>query len=366
MNIERLRLYDFRNFAQLDQAFFKGVNVLYGDNAQGKTNLLEAVYFLCNIRPARASREQELIRHERPLAFLKGVFNTRTGAVEREVTVSRENKKAVKEDGQMKHRWSELSGEIGAVFFSPEDLNLVKGEPQGRRRFLDLILYQMRPGRFKYLQGYYRVLSHRNSLLKSIKKNPSLASALAPWDEQLAELGAQLVKERLWVLDKISAMSCEFFKKFSNNTADLRLEYIDTVKYRSLETLKDDFYDLLTINRQRDIQRSFTTAGPHRDDVRFLINGYDARAFGSQGQQRLIVLCLKFAERQVFFMERGEYPIMLLDDVMSELDFFRRRQLLEPDGCQVFVTATDLNILPGEILDKSAIYRVESGQIEVK
>jgi DNA replication and repair protein RecF len=161
-------------------------------------------------------------------------------------------------------------------------------------------------------------------------------------------------------------MSCEFFKKFSNNTADLRLEYIDTVKYRSLETLKDDFYDLLTINRQRDIQRSFTTAGPHRDDVRFLINGYDARAFGSQGQQRLIVLCLKFAERQVFFMERGEYPIMLLDDVMSELDFFRRRQLLEPDGCQVFVTATDLNILPGEILEKSAIYRVESGQIEVK
>ncbi|HHY05086.1 MAG TPA: DNA replication/repair protein RecF [Thermoanaerobacterales bacterium] len=363
MDLSYLRLYDFRNFMELDVSFSKGINIFYGDNAQGKTNLLEAIFFICSLKTHRASRENELIYYEKPLAYVKGVFNTRTGIVEREVTAHQKHKKTVKEGGKNKTKWSELSPDIGAIFFSPDDLEIIKGQPSVRRKFIDDILYHIRPGYYRYLQGYYRVLSHRNALLKNIKKNISLPKMLDPWDIQLAEFGSQLVKERLKLLDVFSFLTTEFFIKFNKNKAILEIKYISSVNIDDVNSLKQEFLKLLKAQRNTDIKRTYTTIGPHRDDIQFLINGRDARTFGSQGQQRLLSLCLKFAHRELFFKEKGEYPILLLDDVMSELDSSRRKLILESEQNQVFITTTDLSLVPDDILEKSTTFYINSGQL---
>lgn len=361
MDLQHLRVYDFRNFSELETNFSKGINVFCGENAQGKTNLLEAIFFLISLKPARAFKEQELIRYGKSRAFVKGLFGTKTGPVERQITLYENRKKVVKENEVAKARWQDLSTDIDGVYFSPEDLNLVKGEPSGRRKFLDMAIYQTRPGFFKYLQGYHRVLSQRNALLKDIRKAPSLKTTLDSWDEQLSNLGALFIIERLKVLQKIAELGINFYDSFTSGASKLNMIYQSTISYKNTETLKEDFIKSLRINREKDLYRCYTTIGPHRDDVKFLIDDKDARHYASQGQQRLITLCLKFAQRELLFMEKGEYPILLLDDVMSELDTQKRRLILEREDHQVFITTTDLRLIPQEILDKSSIYTIKSG-----
>ncbi|HHW01348.1 MAG TPA: DNA replication/repair protein RecF [Thermoanaerobacterales bacterium] len=364
MHLSRLRLIDFRNFKELDVSFSRGINVLYGDNAQGKTNVLEAIYYLSNLRSERAARDQQIIMHERPLAFLKGVFETCTGSVEREVTVFSDKKKVVKEGGSQKSRWSELCGDISSVIFSPDDLNLIKGEPSLRRKFLDAVIYHIKPGYMKYLQVYYRVLAHRNKLLKSVKKKPSLSDNIDPWDLQLCDAGARILSERLEFLNRIGADIIDIFNNFTGAGSVLKINYIHSVNFTSPESIEHDFLNTLKNSREKDISRCFTTCGPHRDDIQFLINGRDARFFGSQGQQRMLVLCLKMAQARILTRERGEAPIMLLDDVMSELDIARRKLILENHDSQVFITTTDLKFIPDDIVEKSNLYRVRAGSLE--
>lgn len=363
MYLANLRLYDFRNFAELDVTFKKGINVFYGDNAQGKTNMLEAIYFLATLKPARAFREQELVRHERPLAFVKGIFNTEAGPVDRQVTVHRDRKKTVQEGESVKTKWSELSPSISAVYFSPDDIDIVKGQPAGRRRFIDNIIYQVRPGFYKYLQGYQRVLTQRNMLLKAIKLKPNLEKTLESWDEQLSEFGAQLIRERLKVLHQISSMAEDYFKIFTKESQSLKISYKSEIDVSDIESIKEDFKKKLGAYRETDMQRSYTTVGPHRDDIDFFIEGKHVKHYGSQGQQRLVVLCLKFAQRNLLYTQRGEYPILLLDDVMSELDIHRRQLILKQDNQQVFITTTDLKLLPEDILNKSFLYSVKAGAL---
>lgn len=363
MYLANLRLYDFRNFTELDAVFENGINVLYGDNAQGKSNLLESIYFLSTLKPARAFREQELIRHERPLAFVKGIFSTAAGVVDRQVTICRGRKKTVQEGESTKTKWSELSPGISAVYFSPDDVDIVKGQPAGRRRFIDNLIYQARPAFYRYLQGYHRVLSQRNTLLKTIRSKPNLAKTLDPWDEQLSEFGAQLTGLRLKVLEQLASMAEDFFRDFTGATDSLKISYKSEIRVGDVDFIKEDFKKKLLEHRKADIQRSYTTVGPHRDDIEFFINGKSVKYYGSQGQQRLVVLCLKFAQRNLLYAERGEYPILLLDDVMSELDSHRRQLLLEEEGHQVFISTTDKNMLPEKLLNKSALYRVEAGAL---
>jgi len=363
MYLSNLRLYDFRNFSELDVTFNKGNNIFYGDNAQGKTNILEAIYFLSTLKPARAFREQELIRHERPLAFVKGVFDTAAGPVDRQITVYRDRKKTVQEGESIKTKWSELSPSISAVYFSPEDLNIVKGQPAERRRFLDNIIYQARPGFYKYLQGYQRVLTQRNILLKAIKSKPNLANTLDSWDEQLSGFGAQLICQRLKVLKQLATMAEDYFREFTGAAYSLKIIYKSEIDVGDMESVKQDFVKKLAASRKTDLQRSYTTIGPHRDDIDFLIEGKQVKSFGSQGQQRLVVLCLKFAQRNLLYAEKGEYPILLLDDVMSELDTYRRRLVLEQGNHQVFISTTDLNLLPENLLNKSSLFCVKAGSL---
>lgn len=363
MYLANLRLYDFRNFPELDVAFKNGINVFHGDNAQGKTNILEAIYFLSTLRPTRAYKEQELIRYERPLAFVKGTYSTAAGPVHRQVTVYRDRKKTVQEGEVVKTKWSELSPSISAVYFSPEDIDIVKGEPAGRRRFLDHIVYQVRPGFYKYLQGYQRVLAQRNKLLKVIKSKPNLGNTLEPWDEQLAEFGIQMIRVRLKVLKEIAKMAENYFRDFTREKHNLKISYKSGIDISSPTSIKEDFKKKLIDAREKDVQRGYTTVGPHRDDIDFFIEGKDAKHYGSQGQQRLIVLCLKFAQRDLLHAEKGQYPILLLDDVMSELDVHRRQLILEQENHQVFITTTDLKLLPDDVLNKSSLYRVSAGAL---
>ncbi|MDD4569540.1 MAG: DNA replication/repair protein RecF [Tepidanaerobacteraceae bacterium] len=361
MDLFNLRLYDFRNFSEIDVQFKKGINIFYGDNAQGKTNILEAIYFLVFLKSVRAFREQELIRHDRPLAFIKGMFNSRAGPVNRQVTVYRDRKKDVREGESLKTKWSDIATNLGAVYFSPDDLNLIKGEPSGRRKFIDNLIYQIRPGFYKYLRGYQRVLSQRNSLLKTLKNNGHIINTLDSWDEQLSEYGAQLINERLKVLYTISDLTLDYFKNFSREGTDLKIKYISSVDCSDPESLKKNFKKVLREHRDKDILRSYTSVGPHRDDLQFLIDGKNVKFYASQGQQRTIVLCLKFSQRDILHTVKSENPILLLDDVMSELDIHRRRLILEREDHQVFITTTDLKFIPDEIMNRSSLYSVKSG-----
>lgn len=360
MKLSKLRLYDFRNFEKLDIEFESGLNILYGDNAQGKTNVLESIFFLSNFEPAIASREAQLIRFGRPLAYLKGIFETDTGFIEREITLYKNKKKIVKEQGKKVNKRDEIISDIKTVFFSPDDLKIVKGEPQIRRKYLDMILYQARPALYKYLKSYYKVLSQRNMLLKSIKRNPKLINTLDPWDKQLSKFGALLIKERLKILKKLSRMVKKLFLRYTQGRSNLDIKYLSSVKISNLKNFDQEFLNLLKDKRSTDVMRTYTSIGPHRDDIQFLIDGIDARYFASQGQQRLITLCLKFTERDFIKEIYGTPPILLLDDVMSELDILRRRLILEDKKQQVLLTTTDFGQFPDDILKNSKTLKISS------
>lgn len=364
MFLSNLRLVDFRNFRELEVSFSRGINILYGDNAQGKTNLLESIFFLSNLRSERSTRDQQLIMHNKPMAYIKGIFDTGSGPVEREIILYSDRKKIVKEGGDQKKRWSQLCEDISAVFFSPDDLNLIKGGPSLRRKFLDYLIYQLKPGYVKYLQVYYRVISQRNVLLKSVRKNPSLSDSIDPWDLQLCDAGSRILAERLKIIEITDKYIREIFNRFYGEGPVLNIKYISSVNIEDRDTIRRDFLKALKDAREKDISRAFTVNGPHRDDILFLLDGHDARIFGSQGQQRLLALCLKIAQAGILAREKGESPIMLLDDVMSELDFARRKLIIESNDSQVFITTTDLNFIPDELLSKSKLYRVRAGSLE--
>ncbi|MCR4430269.1 MAG: DNA replication/repair protein RecF [Tepidanaerobacteraceae bacterium] len=364
MFLSNLRLVDFRNFKELEVSFSSGINIFYGDNAQGKTNLLESIFYLSNLRSEKSAKDQQLIMHNKPMAYVKGVFDTRSGPVEREIILYTDRKKVVKEGGYQKNRWSELCEDISAVFFSPDDLLLIKGSPSIRRKYLDYLIYQLKPGYIRNLQAYYRIISQRNVLLKSLKKNPSLSDSIEPWDLQLCDAGSRILAERLNYIEVIDKYVHELFDSFCGGSPELNVKYFSSVRIGTRETIKRDFLIALKHAREKEISRAFTLNGPHRDDILFFLDGHDARFFGSQGQQRILALCLKMAQAGILANEKGESPILLLDDVMSELDFAKRRLILENNDSQVFITTADLNFIPDEILSRSNVYRVISGSLE--
>ncbi|ADL06801.1 DNA replication/repair protein RecF [Thermosediminibacter oceani] len=366
MHLTKIRLFDFRNFREAEVEFSGGLNVLYGDNGQGKTNLLEAIHFLCNLRPVRTTREQDVIAWDKTKAYLKGVFDTSSGPVDRELLLVAGDRKKVRECGVERHRLSELYWQIHAVFFSPDDLSLVKGRPSERRRFLDLIIARLKPQYGRYLSEYNRALFHRNRLLKDLKKNRTLITALDAWDEQLSSLGTVILKTRAAFTEKLFPLVRKYYLYFSREEREIEIKYAGSIVSTgtSPESIHEAFLAALRKSLPQDLASGYTRVGPHRDDLQFLLGGRDLRYFGSQGEQRTLSLSLKFAERRVFFETTGVYPILLLDDAMSELDANRRRWILEgEEPCQVFVTTVDLSAIPEDILKKSRVYRVRAGSV---
>lgn len=352
MRIERLRLRSFRNYEEADVRPAPGVTVLYGENAQGKTNLMEAVHLCCVGRSHRTSRDRELVRWGESEAYVQADVRRRDGVHQVGVALypNEQKKKKITLNGDPIKRIGELMGQVNAVLFSPEDLRLVKDGPDGRRRFLDMEISQLQPAYFYALQRYARALNQRNGLLHELQlhRGDALFSTLEEWDAMLAQSGAVVLRKRAQYLAQLEEKAEEIHDALSGGREKLKL------RYAGCDADKEGLVRLLRAAREEDCRRGFTSVGPHRDDYKIIINGKDARAFASQGQQRTAALSLKLAEIEVMREETNEAPVLLLDDVMSELDVSRRRMLLTRiGGVQTMITCTHLDDLGGAEYEKA-------------
>jgi DNA replication and repair protein RecF len=336
MHLAHLRLRDFRNYGRLDVDFLPGFHVILGDNAQGKTNILEAIYLMATLRSFRGVGGAQMIRHGHAGYFVGGKV---VGQGEHEIKIYwslRERKLSL--NGQPVRRLGDYLGVLRTVVFCTEDLNLIKGTARARRRFLDLLLSQTYSGYLALLQGYAQSLRSRNALLK--QRHPDEAS-LDGFSEQLVKFGSEIVRMRSELLPRISPLARLAYRRISNDAEELKLEYHPSVKA--------DFARELALGRERDRSYRATLIGPHRDDVRLLLNDRSAAQFGSEGQKRSVAIALKMAQAEYVTGLRGSPPILLIDDVMGELDVKRRSGLLpllershQAHG-QVFMTCTEEN-----------------------
>lgn len=365
MRITQMELRNFRNYIHAELCPDSRLTVLTGPNAQGKTNVLEALHLCCLGRSHRTSHDRELIAWGQDRCSVKVAVRRRDGMHEAAVVLYRgeERRKQVQVNGKQVTRIGELMGNFHGILFSPEDLSIVKGGPGERRRFLDMELSQLRPVVFYALQRYARSLSQRNNLLRELSKAPSLRATLDTWDEQLAEVGAAVVVHRRSYVEALSAEAQRNYAAIAGESDALSVRYSTQLDGGGDQSvLAEQFAARLRKAREEDIRRGSTSVGPHRDDLRLLLGDRDARMYGSQGQQRTVALSLKLAELDVVRAERGENPVLLLDDVMSELDPYRRRQLVERiASVQTILTCTDLSDLGNA--EPGAVYRVKAGTL---
>lgn len=365
MRIEGLYLKDFRNYNTLELVLNKNITILIGDNAQGKTNILESIFLLATGRSHRTTHDQELLRWDQTLFFIKAKFIRQGIEHTMEYRFSEANKKKIILLDGMDNKLKDVLGQITTVFFSPEDLLLVKGMPAMRRRFIDLEISQVNPAYFRYLQQYGRILLQRNNNLRLIREKKQSDDLLDIWDTQLADLGGRIIKQRIDAIKKIAILARLMHRKITDGKEELSLQYKSGSAYvKNPESAKEIMLQNLKKNRQQDVARAITSIGPHRDDLALSVNGNDLRIFGSQGQQRTGVLALKLAELEYMKSETGEYPILLLDDVLSELDGQRRKYLVDTikDRVQTLITTTGVDNLEVPF-DKADIVYVKNGHI---
>lgn len=351
MYLHKLRLVNYRNYSHLNSIFSPQVNLLIGANAQGKTNLLEAIYYMATGRAYRPVKDLQLIRWEGNLFKIYGEVVTKSGNNKIEIGYRLESQspKDIKINGLKITRIGELLGTLTAVLFAPEDLYIIKGSPQERRKLIDNDISQVSPSYFGKLQKFTRILNQRNHLLKRMRESKGDFRELSIWDQQYLELSKEIIEKRLQVLEKISPLTRLMQRKLTGGSENLEIRYLFN---REKEVRNgDNIYSLLVKEyekyRKEEMQKGLSLWGPHRDDLSFLLNSNNLKYFGSQGQHRTTVLAIKLAELEFFKAETGEYPILLLDDVMSELDQSRRELLIktiQEKGLQCFITATeDLN-----------------------
>ncbi|MEN6470810.1 MAG: DNA replication/repair protein RecF [Clostridiaceae bacterium] len=343
MLIQRLKLNDYRNYESLELHPSPGLNVIAGENAQGKTNALEAVFLCAFGRSHRTSRDAELIRRGMPGGYVGVTLTNALGTHTVEVKLRADEPKKILINGQSVKRLGELMGTLNVVLFSPGDLCIVQGGPADRRRFMDMELSQMYPTYFYRLQQYNVALKQRNALLKEspMAVKPGM---LAMWDEQLATLGESIIAARCRFLDEISTVAYDLHRQISGGRERLNVCYDPNVDTEAATGVREALLERLSQSAQEDLRRGFTGVGPHRDDIAIKLEDVDLRTFGSQGQQRTAALSLKLSEIALLRDVKGEPPVLLLDDVLSELDERRQRMLLTASkGCQCFLTCTSLS-----------------------
>jgi DNA replication and repair protein RecF len=339
----------FRNYRNLVDGFIEPcekVNVIYGDNAQGKTNLLEALWLFCGGHSFKGSKDSEFIRFSEKQARIKTKFFSQNREQEAELVFS-SNKKEVVINGVKKKSAASLIERYNAVIFSPEDLTLVKRGPSARRRFVDSAICREKLGNALIISKYNQTLIQRNALLKDIYRHPELEKTLSIWDDNLCYLGTQIILRRLDYIKNLAEKAGEYHLGISDGKEKLDIRYISTTTASYGENEQEifkKFSEALRNSKKEDIHSGFTTIGPHRDDFDIIINRKKAKTFASQGQQRSAVLSLKLAEAQVLSELTGENPVILLDDVMSELDRKRQDFLLNKvREYQVFITCCDFD-----------------------
>jgi len=341
--IEGIKLINFRNYNNLSVLFNPNINIMVGRNAQGKTNLLEAIYICSTGRSFRTSRDKEIIKFEKQEAYIGA--NLKVGELEKftEIKFDKEKSKRIKVNKIELKSYKELNTGLKVVVFSPEDLKLVKDGPSNRRNYLDSSISQLKPLYYYNLNRYYKILIQRNNLLKSIKFKSSLPDLIEVFDIQMAKLGSLIILERESYINRLLIEAKINHNIITKNTETLDIDYLRSIENgKSLIEIEKQFLEILKLSRKKDIELGTTTKGPHRDDFSILINGKDSKIYASQGQQRSIVLTLKLSEVEIIKRETGYNPILLLDDVYSELDEERRIHLTKLfSKMQTFITLTD-------------------------
>ena len=357
MIIKSLKLKNYRNYELLDLNFDPKTNILYGDNAQGKTNILEALYLSGTTKSHRGTKDRDIIRFGCDESHLETVVEKKGSCFQIDMHLKRSSPKGIAIDKIPIRKASELFGIVHFVFFSPEDLNIIKEGPAGRRRFIDLELSQLDRIYLNNLSNYNRVINQRNSLLKEIYDKDNLIDTLEIWDMQLVEYGTRVLERRKQFIEQVNEIISDIHYKLTGGKEKISLIYEDSTGNMSLE-------NVLKKNRERDIRMKSTSSGPHRDDVCFVTDkGLDIRKFGSQGQQRTAALSLKLSEIELVKQVIHDTPILLLDDVLSELDKHRQNYLLDSiHDIQTIITCTGLDEFVNHRFSINKIFHIRNGQ----
>lgn len=354
MYVEYVQVKGFRNLASLSLKLSPGLNLFYGNNAQGKTNFLEAIYMCSTGRSQRANTDREIIAYSETDAYIQAFVHTNpNGHNKINIHLHKNNKKGIAINGLPIKKLGQLFGNLLTVIFSPEDLQLIKAGPGERRRFMDVELCQLSAVYYYELQQYYRVLKQRNNLLKGLRTSNMLRDTVAIWDSQLVSHGIKVINYRQEFIERLSQLAQEAHIRLSNGH-----EYL-TILYRP-STAQGDFAERLVRGLERDITLGSTSVGIHKDDVIFQINDEDVRIYGSQGQQRTAALSTKLAEVKLMAERKKTSPVLLLDDVLSELDDTRQNCLIQSiENIQTIMTCTNADMR----LPTTAVYMVENGEI---
>lgn len=360
MHIKYLQLINFRNYDELNLQFSDNVNVFIGDNAQGKTNILESIYYCSIGKSHRTSKDKELIAWNKSEAYIKAYIARKRLDKKIEIKIFKEGKKGINVNSIKVRKISELMGNFNVVMFSPEDLKIIKESPSYRRKFLDIELCKISEKYYFNLVQYNKVLEERNNVLR--KFNGKECGMLDIYDIQLASFGSQIAKMRHEYIKKLNSMGEKIHDQITEAKENIKFKYITVVK--NVNDSENEILNVLASNRKRDLEKRTTSEGIHRDDFQTTINGVDARSFGSQGQQRTAVLTIKFSSLEIIKDEVGEYPVLLLDDVLSELDSKRQKFILSSiKNIQTIITCTGYDDIKKYIGDDAALFHVDNGEI---
>ncbi|QTQ08116.1 DNA replication/repair protein RecF [Macrococcoides canis] len=366
MKLKTLTLTHYRNYEEAELKFSDEVNIFIGINAQGKTNLLEAIYCLAMAKSHRTSNDKELIGWGHDYSHIEGSLAYRHGEMPLSLSISKKGKKA-KVNYLEQKRLTEYIGHMNVVLFAPEDLNLVKGSPQIRRRFIDMEIGQISAVYLNELSNYQRLLKQKNHLLKQMKLSGNKdTTMLEVINEQFAQYAVKLTLRRKAFVDNLEKLAIPIHKGITKGKERLSLIYNASLNQQlSEQEMVEETLELLSAQMDKEIERTQSLYGPHRDDLEFKINDIDVQTYGSQGQQRTTALSVKLAEIELIHQEIGEYPILLLDDVLSELDDFRQTHLLTTiqHKVQTFVTTTSVEGIEHETINRAKLFNVSDGQI---
>ncbi|MED4884522.1 MULTISPECIES: DNA replication/repair protein RecF [Bacillus] len=368
MYMKELVLENFRNYESLQLTFDNKVNVILGENAQGKTNVLEAIYVLAMAKSHRTSNDKDLIRWDEEYAKIEGRVEKRHTSIPLELTISKKGKKA-KSNHIEQQRLSQYVGNLNVVMFAPEDLHLVKGSPQVRRRFIDMEIGQISPVYLHDISQYQKVLQQRNHYLKQLQANKQHdKTMLEVLNEQLITLAVKIVQKRFEFIRLLEEWAQPIHSGISRGLEKLKIDYrpsIDVLEDDDWSKMVEVFEEKISSQKEREIERGVTLIGPHRDELVFMVNGKNVHTFGSQGQQRTTALSVKLAEIELICSEIGEYPVLLLDDVLSELDDFRQSHLLNTirEKVQTFVTTTSTDGIHHQTLKEADTFHVMAGRV---
>lgn len=357
MIIKSIELADYRNYDSLNMQFDSGTNILYGDNAQGKTNILEAIFVSATTKSHKGSKDREIVNFNKDEAHIR-TYIQKEGVETRVDMHLRKNKsKGIAIDGQKIKKAADLLGLCNTVFFSPEDLGIIKNGPAERRRFVDMELCQLDSFYLYNLNHYNRIINQRNRLLKDMYMNPDLKETLSIWDMQLSSFGSKIIERRKAFAEQLNEIILDIHKKLSGGREELSIRYEPDVGI-------EEFEHKLKVNQDRDIKAKMTSVGPHRDDFSFYVGDVDIRKFGSQGQQRTAALSLKLSEIELVKKLTKDNPVLLLDDVLSELDSNRQNYLLNSIGdIQTIITCTGLEEFVNNRFKINKVFKVSEGTV---